>query len=183
MKQRHSGTVTIHARKKTGTTVRLSFPVKSTATTLRPGALADESIAKSLKVLVVDDEPMLRMVVEEMLTSEGHSVSVAVGGPEASELVSLEHKSGAPFDVVISDIEIPVLNGRMLAEFIELESPDTDVILMTGWTDTQIDIEAISTRVVGLLQKPPRLADITALMAAVARKSLSVTPPANRAGD
>ena len=180
--QRHSGTVTIHARKKTGTTVRLSFPVKSTATTLRPGALADESIAKSLKVLVVDDEPMLRMVVEEMLTSEGHSVSVAVGGPEASELVSLEHKSGAPFDVVISDIEIPVLNGRMLAEFIELESPDTDVILMTGWTDTQIDIEAISTRVVGLLQKPPRLADITALMAAVARKSLSVTPPANRAG-
>ena len=83
---------------------------------------------------------------------------------------------------MVSDIELPVLNGQVLAEFIELESPDTDVILMTGWTDTQIDIEAISTRVVGLLQKPPRLADMTALMAVVARNSLLVTPPADRAG-
>ena len=180
--QRHSGTVTIHAGEKIGTTVRLSFPVESTAAERRPRATPGESITATLKVLVVDDEPMLRMVVEEMLTSEGHSVSVAAGGPEASRLVSLAYKSGTPFDVVVSDVEMPVLNGRMLAEFIERESPDTDVILMTGWTDTQIDIEAISTRVVGLLQKPPRLADMTALMAVVARKSLLVTPPVDRAG-
>jgi DNA-binding NtrC family response regulator len=76
-----------------------------------------------------------------------------------------------PFHVVVSDIEMPILNGRMLAEFIENESPDTDVILMTGWADTHLDIDTISTRVIGLIKKPPRLADITALLAVVARNS------------
>ena len=118
------------------------------------------------------------MVVQEMLTAEGHTVSVASGGPEASEIVADSYKSGEPFDVVISDIEMPVLNGRMLADFIETESPDTEVILMTGWVDSQLDTETISTRVVGLLKKPPRLADITALMAVVARNAA----PVNRDG-
>ena len=122
-------------------------------------------------MLVVDDEPMLRMVVEEMLSAEGHDVITAGGGPEASELVLESYKAKKPFDVVVSDIEMPVLNGRMLAEFIEVESPDTDVILMTGWADSQLDIDTISTRVVGLIKKPPRLADITALLAVVARNA------------
>ena len=82
-------------------------------------------------------------------------MTTASGGPEAADLVAEAHSSGTPFDVVVSDIEMPILNGRMLAEFIETESPDTDVILMTGWTDQQLDIDTISTRVVGLLQKPP----------------------------
>ncbi|MCI0873140.1 MAG: response regulator [Chloroflexi bacterium] len=180
--QHHAGSVSIHAREKIGTIVRLSFPVEASTAYHRTRVTDDESIALELKVLVVDDEPMLRMVVEEMLSAEGHLVTVAVGGPEASELVSQAYKSGDPFDVVVSDIEMPVLNGRMLAEFIESESPDTDVILMTGWTDRQIDVETISTRVVGLLKKPPRLADITALLAVVARNAAPATPPAEGAG-
>jgi CheY-like chemotaxis protein len=103
-------------------------------------------------------------------------VEVAPGGPEASAVIKERYKSGKPFDVVVSDIEMPVLNGRMLAEFIETESPDTEVILMTGWADSQIDIDTISTRVVGVLSKPPRLADITALMAVVARNIAPVHP-------
>ena len=126
-------------------------------------------------VLVVDDEPMLRMVVEEMLASEGHTVEVASGGPEASELIQDRHQNGNPFDVVVSDIEMPVLNGRMLAEFIENESPNTEVILMTGWADAQLDVDSISTRVVGILNKPPRLADITALISVVARNKAPVS--------
>jgi CheY-like chemotaxis protein len=118
---------------------------------------------------------MLRMVVQEMLTAEGHTVEVAPGGPEASELVTENYKAGTPFDVVVSDIEMPELNGRMLAEFIETESPDTEVILMTGWANSQLDVDSISTRVVGILSKPPRLADITALMSVVARNKAPVT--------
>ena len=87
--QRHSGTITIHAREKLGTTVRLSFPVESAAAEHRPGASSGEPVASTLKVLVVDDVPMLRMVVEEMLASEGHSVSVAVGGPRPLGLSAL----------------------------------------------------------------------------------------------
>lgn len=178
--ERHSGTISIlpasnvpGPKENKGTIIRLAFPADDSVASQKPGATAiDPSVAK-LKVLVVDDEPMLRMVVQEMLNAEGHTVSVANGGPEASELVISSYKSGEPFDVVISDIEMPVLNGRMLAELIETESPDTEVILMTGWVDSQLDIETISTRVVGLLKKPPRLADITALMAVVAR---NVTP-------
>ena len=131
-------------------------------------------------MLVVDDEPMLRMVVNEMLSAEGHTVSVAAGGPEASELVVESFKDSAPFDVVIYDIEMPVLNGRMLAEFTETESPKTEVILMTGWADSQIDIDTISTRVIGLLKKSPRLAAITALLAVVARNSAPRSIPTTK---
>ena len=172
--QRHSGTISIVPGEDKGTIIRLSFPADNAVASQKPRAAAVDSASTKLKVLVVDDEPMLRMVVEEMLTAEGHIVSVANGGPEASEIVVDSYKSGEPFDVVISDIEMPVLNGRMLADFIETESPDTEVILMTGWVDSQLDIETISTRVVGLLKKPPRLADITALMAVVAKNAAPV---------
>ena len=168
--------MSIHAREEVGTIVRLAFPIEIAAEKHRSGSTDYGLIAPELKILVVDDKPMLRMILEEMLVAEGHSVTIAIGGPEAAELVRHACKSGARFDVVLSNIEMPVLNGRMLAEFIELESPETEVILMTGWTDTKIDIETISTQVVGLLKKPPRLADITALLAVVARDSAPVTP-------
>ena len=167
--ERHSGTISIIPGEDKSTIIRLSFPADDAVASQKPRAAVVDSASVKLKVLVVDDEPMLRMVVQEMLTAEGHIVSVAIGGPEASEIVAESYKSDEPFDVVISDIEMPVLNGRMLAHFIETESPDTEVILMMGWVDSQLDIETISTRVVGLLKKPPRLADITALMAVVAR--------------
>lgn len=176
--QHHSGTVSIHPRSddESGTIVRLVFPVDTSPYDQRTRIVDDDPNGLKLKILVVDDEPMLRMVVEEMLSAEGHEITVASGGTRASELVSEAFTSGSPFDVVVSDIEMPVLNGRMLAEYIESESPNTDVILMTGWTDRQLDIETISTRVIGLLQKPPRLADITALLAVVARNVTPVTP-------
>jgi signal transduction histidine kinase/PAS domain-containing protein len=142
--ERHSGTVTIVPGVDKGTIVRLSFPIDGGVTTNPPRVVIDSSTDTRLNVLVVDDEPMLRMVVEEMLSAEGHDVTTAIGGPEASELVLESYKTGNPFDVVVSDIEMPVLNGRMLAEFIETESPDTDVILMTGWADSQLDIDESS---------------------------------------
>ncbi|MBT3995246.1 MAG: response regulator [Chloroflexi bacterium] len=174
--QHHSGSISILPRKEKGTIVRLVFPVATSTTVSKPRISEERTDNYKLKILVVDDEPMLRMVVEEMLKSEGHTVEVAPGGPEASAVIKERYKSGKPFDVVVSDIEMPVLNGRMLAEFIETESPDTEVILMTGWADSQIDIDTISTRVVGVLSKPPRLADITALMAVVARNIAPVHP-------
>jgi len=172
--EHHSGTISIILGEDKGTIIRLSFPADDAAASQKPRAAVVDTSSAKLKVLVVDDEPMLRMVVQEMLTAEGHTVSVANGGPEASEVVVDAYKSGEAFDVVISDIEMPVLNGRMLADFIETESPETEVILMTGWVDSQLDIETISTRVVGLLKKPSRLADITALMAVVARNAAPV---------
>ncbi|MDG0867019.1 histidine kinase N-terminal 7TM domain-containing protein [Candidatus Lucifugimonas marina] len=173
--QRHSGTVSIVPGEESGTIVRLTFPVEGPTEVLQSKSGGQPSEGAHLNVLVVDDEPMLRMVVQEMLTAEGHTVEVAPGGPEASELVTENYKAGTPFDVVVSDIEMPELNGRMLAEFIETESPDTEVILMTGWANSQLDLDSISTRVVGILSKPPRLADITALMSVVARNKAPVT--------
>ena len=173
--QRHSGAVSILPGDEKGTIVRLAFPVDGPTQVQKSQSVDQPSEGAHLNVLVVDDEPMLRMVVQEMLTAEGHTVEVAPGGPEASELVIENFKAGPPFDVVVSDIEMPELNGRMLAEFIEIESPDTEVILMTGWANSQLDVDTISTRVVGILNKPPRLADITALMAVVARNKAPVT--------
>ena len=174
--QRHSGTISILPGKEKGTIVRLVFPLATSITVSKPKIPEERTDSPKLKIMVVDDEPMLRMVVQEMLTSEGRAVEVAPGGPEASMSDTTTMLLGEPFDVVVSDIEMPALNGRMLANFIEIESPETEVILMTGWADSRIDVDTISTRVVGVLSKPPRLADISALMAVVARNIAPVLP-------
>jgi signal transduction histidine kinase/CheY-like chemotaxis protein len=166
--ERHQGALKISANSPTGTIVELTFPIKNERVVATREASDGSSAPESLKVLVVDDEPMLRMVVEEMLSAEGHSAISADGGPEASELI-LEHmKSGDPFNVIITDIEMPKLNGRMLADFVENNSPDTDVIFMTGYTDDRIDLDNVATRVIGVIHKPPRLADINALLSVAA---------------
>jgi len=172
--ERHQGKLKISQNSPVGTVVELTFPIKNERVVTTRAAEDDSATAQSLKVLVVDDEPMLRMVVEEMLSAEGHSAMSADGGPEASELI-LEHmNNGEPFNVVITDIEMPKLNGRMLADFVENNSPDTDVIFMTGYADNRIDLDSISTRVIGIVHKPPRLADINALLSVAA---MNFSPP------
>ncbi|MDA0597326.1 MAG: ATP-binding protein [Chloroflexi bacterium] len=82
--KRHSGTISILPSKEKGTIARLVFPLATSITVSKPKISSERTDSPKLKILVVDDEPMLRMVVQEMLTSEGRAVEVAPGDPEAS---------------------------------------------------------------------------------------------------
>ncbi len=80
-----------------------------------------------LSVLVVEDEQDLCALVAETLTDEGYAVACAKDGAEG-----LAAATTAPFDVVLADMRLPKMDGLTLFRRLRVESPDTDVIVMTG---------------------------------------------------
>ena len=146
--QRHGGTVEIASAPGQGTTVTMRLPIMRTvnAVATPAGALA---LVRSLRVLVVDDEPMLQAVVEAYLTSDGHWVVTASSGALALPLL----KAGQ-FDLVITDKAMPDMNGEQLAVAIQALNPALPVILMTGFGDLMKAQDKMPLHIKAILSKP-----------------------------
>jgi len=126
--QRHEGFMEIDSELGKGTTVRLWFPSNVVKVNeLPPGEVP------SLKLLVVDDEPSVRETLALMLRRDGHLVVTAADGEEAVEAFQLAQLQGIPFNAVITDLGMPGMDGMTLARKIKAISPETPVILLTGW--------------------------------------------------
>lgn len=118
------------------------------------------------KLLVVDDEKNLRLVVQKEMTRQGHEVEVATNGEEAWTL--LEERD---FDVLLSDIDMPRLDGmgllRRLRE--KLQNPP-EVIMLTGQATVETAIEAMKLGAYDYLTKPYRITELSALVTQAADK-------------
>jgi putative nucleotidyltransferase with HDIG domain len=101
------------------------------------------------KVLVVDDEPSVRDIVKTYLEYANLTVSTASDGLDALEKIRREN-----FDVVISDIQMPNMDGLTLAGEVHQVQPDTVVILMTGYASVNTAVEAIKRDVFDYILKP-----------------------------
>jgi two-component system cell cycle sensor histidine kinase/response regulator CckA len=88
----------------------------------------NESVTKT--VLLADDEPAVRMVVEKILRSAGYQVIATKCGIEAGDLAK-KHAGG--IDVLVSDIVMPGVSGVELAKSVQKARPDTKVLLMSGY--------------------------------------------------
>ena len=97
-------------------------PVQTT-----PAATADNG-ARTLRILVVDDQPIIRDVIQEQLLEDGHEVATAEGGVEA-----LEKYQAGRFDLMITDQTMCGMSGEQLAVAVKKLSPAMPVILMTGY--------------------------------------------------
>jgi CheY-like chemotaxis protein len=78
-------------------------------------------------ILVVDDEPLLRDIIARVLRHEGHEVATAADGEDG-----LEKFKGGTWDVVVTDFEMPNMNGEEMTAAIKKIAPDIPVIMMTG---------------------------------------------------
>lgn len=101
------------------------------------------------RILVVDDEPGVRDILKTYIEYEGFSVKVAPDGVEALRLAESE-----VFDVVLSDILMPRMDGLTLAGEIHRMHPDTVVVLMTGYASVNTAVEAIKRNVFDYILKP-----------------------------
>lgn len=104
---------------------------------------------RSLDCLLVDDDPLIRLCVETMVLTAGHRVTSARDGEEAVGILA-----GHRFDVVISDIRMPNLDGWGLFEHLRHSSPETDVILMTAYATVPDAIKALSRGACEYFPKP-----------------------------
>lgn len=112
------------------------------------------------KILVVDDDDVVRMVMAEMLRCAGYDVLEASGGEEAVELVKR-----CFFDAVITDETMPGMQGSDLAAELAVLSPQTGVVLVTGWEDAEHRGE-LPPGVCGILPKPIGEAELLAVVRA-----------------
>jgi EAL domain-containing protein (putative c-di-GMP-specific phosphodiesterase class I) len=105
--------------------------------------------SSAIRVLLVDDEPLVARALARFLVAAGHSVTTAPGGEHAVKLL----ESGA-FDVILSDIRMPNLDGLTLLRTIRGRDLDVPVIFMTGSPNMETVVEALEYGVFRYLMKP-----------------------------
>jgi signal transduction histidine kinase len=126
--QRHSGAVELESQPQVGTTFTLSFPVAGLVTNQTPETKA--TIGRPLRVLVVDDEPVLCQLLFEYLKSDWHTVETATSATQALEKFRL-----GSFDLVITDRLMPEMSGDDLAAAIKAMAPQQPVVMVTGFVN------------------------------------------------
>lgn len=158
--ERHEGHIEVQSESNKGTTIRLIFPVRE-APKAKPAALpAPPTVSSPLHLLCIDDEPLLRELLKEILEFYRHKVETADNGRAGLEVFRQAKSLGRPFDVVITDLGMPDLDGRQVAEQIKADSPETRVIMLTGWGTMLEEQGGAVAQVDAVLSKPPRVSEL-----------------------
>jgi diguanylate cyclase (GGDEF)-like protein len=119
-----------------------------------------------LRILVVDDEESLRDIVSMVLLDDGHTVSTASNGDKA-----LEKIYGKPFDLVLTDIRMPGIDGIELLGKIKAYNPKIEVIMMTSHASLDTSVSSLRSGAFDYLMKPfDDLSDISEIVDRVREK-------------
>jgi signal transduction histidine kinase/ActR/RegA family two-component response regulator len=171
--QRHDAKIEIDSEEGKGTRIRLCFPINA-AQPVTPVVPQTTTKFQPLRILCIDDEPVLREMLEQVLQVSGHQVSVAADGKEGVTTFNREQTGQHPFDVVITDLGMPVMDGLDVARHIRACSPRTPIVLLTGWGTLLGDDATEASAFDAILSKPTRVPELmSALAKATSRFSRS----------
>jgi DNA-binding NtrC family response regulator len=115
---------------------------------------------KSLRVLVVDDELLIRWSIAEMLTQHGHLVVEATSASSAREVMG----RGEPIDVVLLDYRLPDSDNLRLLADVRARMPDAAVVLMTAYGTPEVARGALQLGAYRVIDKPFDMHDVDALV-------------------
>jgi CheY-like chemotaxis protein len=110
-------------------------------------------------ILVVEDEPSLRQLAVIVLEDAGYSVLDAANGKDALRVV--EEHGGQGIDLVVTDVIMPQMGGRELAERMKVTHPNIKILFMSGYTGDHDMHESLAKGGAQLLLKPFRHSDLT----------------------
>jgi CheY-like chemotaxis protein len=114
------------------------------------------------RVLIADDEESMRMLVARAIGMDGHTTVTAQDGAEALEILTRE--DGA-FDLLLTDIQMPVMDGIALALSAVRDFPDVTILLMTGFADQRERASNLNAIAHDVITKPFSVADIRGAVA------------------
>ena len=162
--QRHSADIEIESAVGQGTTMRLAFAIPATPAV---GAAPPTTVSAvpPLRILVVDDDPLVLKSLRDALEGDGHSVATADGGQAGIDAFLAARAQGDPFPVVITDLGMPYVDGRKVSNVVKTAAPGTSVFLLTGWGQRLVAEGDIPPHVDRVLSKPPKLRELREALA------------------
>jgi signal transduction histidine kinase len=158
MAERHGAALEIDSAPGQGTTMRLLFPAATPSAVIEP--VTHSSPVTPLRLLVIDDDPLLLRSLSNVLAADGHAVTAADGGQKGIDAFAAALARGEPFAAVITDLGMPNIDGRTVAAAIKALAPMTPVILLTGWGQRAQGDDERPHHVDHVLDKPPSLAKL-----------------------
>ena len=164
MMQRHEGNIDIESSPGQGTCFRLAFPLLDKSQPLARDIAPQAGAGRSLRVLCVDDEELIRQLLDDCLTHYNHRVTTVAGGKDGLESIRKAALQQQSFDVVITDLGMPQMDGHQLARLIKAEFPSIPIIMMTGWGAMMKEDGEAAPAVDALVEKPPQMEELNNLL-------------------
>ncbi len=148
-----NGHITLESEVGKGTTFKIYFP------RITPGAATESrsSLAMPLprgteSILVVEDETAVRNLASTVLQAHGYKVVLAANGAEG--LRAAHSHAGAPFQLVITDVIMPVMGGQAMAEWLKTTDPELKILFTSGYIHEAIERSGVLEKGVDFLPKP-----------------------------
>jgi CheY-like chemotaxis protein len=163
MVQRHSGDITIESEVGEGSTVRLTFAAALAEAPVQ--AVATVEVPTGLRILLVDDDPVLLKSLRDALEADGHEIVTANGGRDGIDTFREAYEGQQFFSAVVTDLGMPYVDGRQVANAVKSIAPKAPVILLTGWGQRLQAEGDLPAHVDLVLAKPPRLRELREALA------------------
>jgi DNA-binding response OmpR family regulator len=130
-------------------------------------------------ILVVDDEPVARQSLSDILRLEGYNVAAVANGEQA-----VEHIRNHSVDLIVLDLKMPGMNGLDVVQVVNQIAPDTEIILLTAFGSMESAVEALRQRVHDYLLKPASPNQILeSVKRGLERREIRLMQKENKTGD
>ena len=145
------GTVRIYSEPEMGTTLTVLLPITDRPGEAAPPATPESESGGGEVVLIVEDEAAMREVTRRMLERSGYRVLAVATGQEAVDIVTSQPAS---VDVLLTDVIMPKMLGKEVADRIRAASPGIRVVFMSGYTQGLLSAQGVLESGVNLIEKP-----------------------------
>ena len=162
--QRHHAELQIDSTLGKGTTIRLLFSDPAGAMAVAQKNEAPPAV-EGLKLLLIDDDPLILQSLRHALEYEGHHVTCAHGGQAGIDMFRASCDGKQPFSAVITDLGMPHVDGRQVAAAIKSIEQTAKVIMLTGWGQLLADGSEVPDHVDRILSKPPNMWELREALA------------------
>ncbi len=153
--ENHGGDINVISEPGKGTRFEIILPLHESSAPVVAVPAAQTNGTRSARVLVVEDEEKVRVLLNDAFRAEGHDVTEATTGAEA-----LKQLDKGEFDLMVCDLGLPELSGLHVARWVKEFRPDMPVIIATGFAEMIAEEDYKRARIDDVIRKPYALADV-----------------------